>query len=102
MARPREELQAILEGIEGVNAAYFQPDQNSQLDYPVIVYDRDDSYVSRADNIVYWLKKRYSVKVIDRNPDSLIPDKVEELPFTRFDRKYVAAGLHHTVFNVFF
>jgi hypothetical protein len=42
------------------------------------------------------------VTVIDRNPDSELPDKVEELPFCRFDRFYATENLNHHVFNLFF
>lgn len=102
MARPRSELHAIFKAMAGVQEAYFQPEQNVKMKYPCIRYTRDDSWVTRADNILYWLKKRYQVIVIDQDPDSLIPDQVEALPLTQFDRSYVAAGLNHFVFNVFF
>jgi hypothetical protein len=40
--------------------------------------------------------------VIDRNPDSELPDKVIELPLCKFDRFYTADNLNHTVFTLFF
>jgi hypothetical protein len=42
------------------------------------------------------------VTVIDRNPDSEIPDKVAALPMTLFNRWFAADNLHHDVFNVYF
>lgn len=102
MARPRSELHALLEGIEGVNDAWFQEDKTKPLNYPVIVYGRDDSFSLYADNIKYIFKKRYTVTVIDRDPDSPIPDLVEQLPLTTFDRFYTTAGLNHFVFNLYF
>lgn len=102
MARSRTDLHNILKGLVGVSNAYFQPGQNVTMTYPCIVYNRNDSFVLSADNLMYWLKKKYSVMVIDRNPDSLIPDQVESLPFTRFDRFYIVDGLNHTVFNLYF
>lgn len=75
---------------------------NQSMTYPCIVYTRMDSYVDHADNLRYFFKKRYSAMVIDRNPDSLIPDLVESLPFTRFDRSYVVDTLNHFVFNLYF
>ncbi len=102
MAQSRSLLHEILEGLEGVEEAFFQPKMNQALVYPCIVYNRNDSYVSHADNVRYIFKKRYSVMVIDRDPDSLIPDLVEALPLTRFDRFYVADGLNHFVFNLYF
>jgi hypothetical protein len=102
MARPQSQLHEILVALPGVTDAYFQPKTNDQLEYPCITYTRDDSFVSHADNLKYLLKKRYTVIVIDRNPDSAIPDLVESLPFTKFDRSYVSAGLNHYAFNLYF
>lgn len=100
MARPRLELQEILAGIEGVQEAYFQP--KTGLQYPCIVYERSDSWIFGADNLKYLTKKRYSVTVIDRNPDSSIPDQVEDLPLSTFDRFFRLDGLNHFVFQLYF
>ncbi len=100
MARAQSELQVILEGVAGVHAAYFQPPP--EMDFPCIKYERDSSWVSRADNILYFFLKRYQVTVIDRDPDSAIPDLVEALPHTRFDRFFIAGGLNHWVYNLYF
>lgn len=70
--------------------------------YPCIRYNRDDSITFHADNLLYIFKKRYKVTVIDRDPGSGIPDLVEKLPYTAFDRFYPADGLNHFVFNLYF
>lgn len=98
----RLDLHQLLKNIPGVEGAYFQPDQNTSMLYPAIVYQRSESYVSYADSLKYWRKKRYSVTVIDRNPDSEIVDAVEELPYTQFERFFVTQGLNHTVFQTYF
>lgn len=108
MARPPAELQEILAALPEVEAVYFQPDQNLMImntgepTNSFITYERDGSWTKRADNILYWGKKRYTVTVIDRRPDSLTPDRVEELPYSTFDRKFARNGLHHTVFQMYF
>ena len=100
----RLDLQSLLEAISGVEKVYFQPPVNIALEYPCIVYERSSINVNaaHADNIKYWQKKRYSVTVIDRSPDSPIPDLVNELPYTELERFFVADGLNHTVFQTFF
>lgn len=100
----RLNLHLVLKAIPGVEEAYFQPDQNVNLQYPCIVYERSSINVNaaHADNIKYWQKKRYSVTVIDRNPDSPIVDAVGELPYTELERFFVTDGLNHTVFQTFF
>lgn len=102
MARPQSDLQVILSGLEDVKAAYFQPGQNITIKDPCIVYERSDSFAAYADNLKHLLKKRYTVTVIDQKPDSLIPDQVENLPYSRFDRFFVANGLNHFVYQLYF
>lgn len=101
MAQPRSQLQTVLENLEGAEGVYFQPKTN--LEYPCIVYERGiASDVAFADNVKYMLKKGYTITVIDRNPDSPIPDQVEALPHCRFDRSFKTDGLNHFVFQLFF
>lgn len=102
MARPRSQLHNILKGFDGVTDAYFQAPTSGMVP-PYIVYEpspRND--VSFADNIKYLNKKRYTVTVVDRDPDSLIPDLVEGLPYAQSDRYFRTSGLHHFVFQLFF
>lgn len=98
----RLELQTLLETILGSQNVYFQPPNNINMSYPSIVYQRDDYSVKYADNDPYNRQARFQVTVIDRDPDSLIPDKVAELPLCSFDRFFIADNLNHNVFNLFF
>lgn len=100
MAQSRLDLQTLLASI--TPNVYFQPPVNVQLKYPCIVYKRDYANARFADNIQYRYNKRYQIMVIDQNPDSLIPDKVAELPMCTFDRFYTADNLNHDVFNLYF
>lgn len=70
--------------------------------YPAIVYQRDDADTNFAGNKPYLNVKRYQVTVMDRNPDSLIPDKIAGLPLCSFNRFFVADGLNHDVFTLYF
>jgi hypothetical protein len=102
MARPRTELHEILKDLDGVSDAYFQAPSSGML-YPCIIYEPSTpNDVSFADNVKYLRKKGYTVIVVDRDPDSLIPDQVEELPYSQFDRYYRTNGLHHFAFKLFF
>lgn len=97
---PRQSLQSLLE--EFVDNVYFQPPANVQMTYPCIVYQRDNLDVKHANNLPYDVIQRYQVTVIDRNPDSAIPSKVAALPRSSFDRFFVANGLNHDVFRLYF
>lgn len=81
---------------------FFQPPNNTAMQYPCIVYAIDRMSTDFADNNPYRLLDRYQVTVIDRNPDTLIRKKVAALPMTLFNRFYVVDNLNHYVFNLYF
>lgn len=98
----RLEFQDILEGVLGTESVYFQPPTSTQMTYPAIVYNRDYRAVKYADNVAYSGITRYQVTVIDRNPDSLTPDKVGNLPMSTFVRHFVSDQLNHDIYDVYF
>ena len=100
MVQPRSKLNDIFKGI--VPNVYFQPPATVKMTYPCIVYHRNDADTKFAGNIPYRYTKRYQVTVIDRDPDSIIPDKVAALPMCLFNRFFTADDLNHDVFNLFF
>lgn len=98
----RERFHEVLVALLGSRNVYFQPPSTTTMTYPCIVYARDSTSESHADNILYRFKQRYQVTVIDRNPDSSIPGKIRRLPLSSFSRRFAADNLNHDVFNVFF
>jgi hypothetical protein len=100
MARDRLLLHSILTAI--VDNVYFQKPPSTGMVYPCIVYSRETAEEKYADNIQYNRMLRYQVTVIDRNPDSDIPNQVAALPLCSHDRFYVADNLNHDVFTLFF
>ena len=98
----RPELQDLLEQVLGSENVYFQPPGSLQMKYPAIVYNRDEIAVEFAGNNPYLLTKRYQVTVIDRDPDSDIPDRIAALPMCLFGRHFVANNLNHDVFSLYF
>lgn len=85
-----------------VSNVYFQPPEGLQMVYPCIVYQRDYADTKFADNGVYSHDKRYQVTVIDRDPDSDIPNKVAALPKCLFSRFFAADQLNHDIYNLYF
>jgi hypothetical protein len=98
----RLELQGVLEDLLGADSVYFQPPTNVTMRYPAIVYNRDYAKVQYADNSPYARRTRYQVTVIDPDPDSLIPDKVAELPLTTYVRHFTTDNLNHDIYDVYF
>lgn len=101
MGRPRSDLQLLLETL-GATQVYFQPPGNLTMMYPCIRYEIDDVLTRYADNLPHTSDTRYTVTVIDRNPDSEIPKKIARLPLSSFNRFYTAANLNHFVYNLYF
>lgn len=98
----RLELHQILVDLLGSGNVYFQPPASVQMKYPCIVYGRIGLESKYANNILYIHKKRYQVTVVDKNPDSIIPGKVLNLPLCKFDRHYNADSLNHDVYTLYF
>lgn len=98
----RLDFQAVLTGLQDGVGVYFQPPSNVTMEYPAIVYNRDFREADFADNILYYKKTRYQVTVIDRDPDSAIPDKVGDLPLSRYVRHFTTESLNHDIYDVYF
>lgn len=96
----RLELQELFETL--TTNVYFQPPASLMMEYPCIVYKRDNMDTDFADNSPYRLTTRYMVTVIDRSPDSDVTPKVANLPLCLYNRGYAAANLNHDVFNLYF
>lgn len=99
---PRLELHALLVGLLGSEHVYFQEPAGIDMVYPAIVYEIDDVDTAHADNVPYRREKRYAVTVMDRDPESAIPDLVGALPMCSFNRAFKKDGLNHTVYQLFF
>lgn len=96
----RLELQEIF--LEIIPKVYFQPPSNVRMEYPCIVYQRDDADTKFAGNTPYSYTQRYQVTLIDPDPDSDILVKIASLPMTIFDRHFAANNLNHDVFTMYF
>lgn len=96
----RQQLHLILKTLNP--NVYFQPPTGLQMVYPAITYKRDFANTEFADNIPYSRTKRYMVTVIDQNADSLIPDKVADLPQCVFVRAFSVGQLNHDIFTIYF
>ena len=72
------------------------------FNHPAIVYALDDIENTFANDGVYLSARKYSVTVIDSDPDSSLVGKVASMPTSRFNRHYPKDNLNHDVFEIFF
>lgn len=98
----RLSFQTLLENLLGSRNVYFQPPENVSIAYPAIVYNLTNVDVKRADNNVYTHRAGYDVKYISRSPTGEIKTELLKLPMSSFVREYVASGLNHTVYRIYF
>lgn len=99
--RARTELQTLLESVLGNDRVYFQPPESMKLKYPCIVYSRNTFRPTFANNDIYINRTRYTIILIDKNPDSKYVNPLEELQYCSHSRNYVADGLNHDVFDIY-
>lgn len=98
----RSDLQTFLEELLGSDKVYFQPPESTKIGYPCIIYARDAMPVKFANNNPYHHVVGYKITVIDKDPDSDIPDKIAMLPTCMFDRHYTSGNLNHDVFTLYY
>lgn len=85
---------------DGDRHVYFRPPPSVHMSYPAIKYDWRRIDNSHANNAVYMQSHSFEVIVIDRDPDSVIADRLSKLLRCVFDRPYVSDNLNHFVFTI--
>lgn len=99
----RIDLQTNLEAVLGSRNVYFQPPESLKMNYPAIVYELADIMTDKANNKNYIRNHRYTLKLIHKDPDNELKDTIlDEFIHISFDRYYVADGLHHYVYDLYY
>jgi predicted membrane-bound spermidine synthase len=82
---------------------YFQPPSNLIMKYPCIVYDKTNRMKLYGSDVIHFSKQEYRITVIDRNPDTEIPDQIEKnLLYCGVDQYYTIDNLNHTVLSLYY
>ena len=87
---------------DGEDHCYFKPPSNIHMYYPCIVYKYVNDFDEFADNIRYRSFKRYSVTVIDEDPDSKIQERLKKIPYCSLDHEFAIDGLNHFVHVLYY
>lgn len=92
-----------IKAVSGVSQVYYQPPASVRLSYPCVIYNKDSIDTLYANNSPYISVTRYSVTVIDKDPDNALAEKLlRYFPFCRFDRRYTADNLYHDVLTLYY
>ena len=107
MAKPMEttrlELHRQLCEFLGSNNVYFQPPESIKMSYPAIVYDVYRVRQRFANDKQYLAYKGWTITIIDRNEEvDWITDMLEAFSYCSLERTYVADGLTHYSFILFY
>ena len=97
----RLDLQRMLVNALGSKNVYFQPPESVKIQYPCIIYEEAPGNSIRANDLLYIYRKAYNCVVIDKNPDSEIPDRVRILPLCDTGSPYKADNLNHWPFTIY-
>lgn len=82
---------------------YFQPDSNTKLKYPCILYDFNSPLDFKADNGNNITYARYTVTNIYKTiKDRKFDELREKFFYISFDRQYKADGLYHDVYTLYY
>lgn len=99
----RLDLQSELEDLMEGNMVKYQPPPNYQLTYPCVVYSQSNGRSRFAGNMPYIFVRRYSLTLIDRDPDSIFVEKLAmAFPMITMDRTFSTQGLHHYVYTLYY
>lgn len=89
--------------LEFADNIYFQPPSNIQLVYPCIIYHKKEKDRKHGNNSTYIGKDKYRLTVIDRDPDSLIPDLLEDsLQYCKVVDHFTQDNLNHTILDLYY
>lgn len=102
MTKTREMLHEILCDVLGSRNCYFEPPSNIRRNYPCIDYQLNRIESNHADNLPYLHAKSYTLTVMDKDPDTKIPENLLNLPYCSFDRTYSADNLYHAVLTIYY
>lgn len=101
--RLSDELHALLKENGYPENVYFQSPSTVQMSYPCIRYSRDEANSSYADNIRYIEKDKYTLIVIDPDPDSQIPDiLLHHFSLISSGKLYTAENLNHFPLTLYY
>lgn len=98
----RLELQSKFEELLGTRNVYYQPPESIRMAYTALRYSKTRPHLLRANDSIYSKLTCYEVTVIAQKPDDPVLDKILELPYCSFDRRYIADNLYHDVFTLYY
>lgn len=98
----QQKLQSKLEELLGSRNVYYQAPESLKMNYPAIRYSKKDITSTYANDSKYSKMNCYELIVIAKLPDHGVIGKLLDLPYSSYDRHYVADNLNHDVITLYY
>jgi hypothetical protein len=98
----RLDFQSVLEELLGSRNVYYQPPESTKMQLDAIRFSKKNIDTKYANNAKYSMMDCYDVIVIAKRPDHPVIKKLLALPYSSWDRHYVADNLNHDVLTIYF
>ena len=87
----------------GISNVYFEPPQSIKLKYPCAVFKRGVISSRHAGNIIYKIDDSFDLTYIRLDPDDdMTHDILNIFRQIRHTRTFVADGLHHDQYKLYY
>lgn len=80
---------------------YFQPPENTQIQYPCIIYKLSNMPTKWSNNLPYHWDRCYEMTYITRDAQDSMVERLIALRQTRFNRYFSGDNLHHFVYTIY-
>lgn len=97
----RLDLHKLLASILGSKNVYFQPPSKQRIYYPAIIYSRSPYEAEHADNHGYIIHDHYMVTHVTKDPNSITPKALAQMPNCRQEQAFKSDEMYHTVFSLY-
>ena len=97
----RIEFDNLLKAILGSDNVYFQPPESMKLEYPCIIYNFATDDIDYADDEIYLLRHKYTIRYIalPKDFDGPTKDRITKLLKVPCTQTYASSGLYHCVYT---
>lgn len=89
--------------LEFADNVYFQPPSDYKLKYPCIIYQKNNNNRVFGNDSLYLKKQGYQVTVIDRNPDTMTADDLEDkFQYCAISQYFTIDNLNHITLELYY
>lgn len=82
---------------------YFQPPSSVKMVYPCIVYAKVSKLKLYGSDVAHVTKQEYRLTIMDTNPDSTIPEQIEDaFEYCNEYQRMTVSNLNHIFLSLYY